>query len=81
MYDDLEWTTSMVTAMADSFDIDAIRLDHRTSLAICEGIGERLRDMLKPNATPLPQHLQELMNRLKEIEDAPSITPDVRASR
>lgn len=70
----------MVTAMADSFDIDAIQLDHRTSMAVCEGIGERLRDMLNPNATPLPQRLQELMNRLKEIEDAPSIVPETRGS-
>ncbi|CAM5410481.1 putative protein OS=Afipia felis OX=1035 GN=BN961_01664 PE=4 SV=1 [Afipia felis] len=52
-----------------------IEIDHRTSLAVCEGIGERLRDQLKP-VTALPRHLEDLMNRLREIEDAPSIVPE-----
>jgi hypothetical protein len=52
-----------------------IEIDHRTSLAVCEGIGERLRDQFKPVAA-LPRHLQELMDRLREIEDAPSIVPE-----
>lgn len=51
-----------------------IEIDHRTSRAVCEGIGERLRDLMTPT-TPLPRRLEELMNRLREIEDAPSITP------
>jgi hypothetical protein len=51
-----------------------VEIDHRTSLAVCEGIGERLRDLMTP-ATPLPHRLEELMNRLREIEDAPSIAP------
>jgi len=57
-----------------------VEIDHRTSLAVCEGIGERLRDQMKP-ATALPHHLQELMNRLREIEDAPSIIPDAGMAR
>lgn len=50
-----------------------VEIDHRTSVAVCDGIGERLRDLLKP--APLPHHLQDLMNRLRDIEDAPSIAP------
>lgn len=57
-----------------------IEIDHRTSRAVCEGIGERLRDQMKPAAT-LPHHLQELMNRFREIEDAPSIIPDAGMAR
>lgn len=53
---------------------DSVEIDHRTSVAVCDGIGERLRDLLKP-AAPLPHHLQDLMNRLRDIEDAPSIAP------
>jgi len=52
----------------------SVEIDHRTSLAVCDGIGERLRDQMQP-AAELPRHLQELMNRLREIEDAPSIIP------
>jgi hypothetical protein len=51
-----------------------VEIDHRTSLAVCDGIGERLRDLMTPT-TPLPRRLEELMNRLREVEDAPSITP------
>jgi len=51
-----------------------VEIDHRTSLAVCDGIGERLRDLMTPT-TPLPHRLEELMNRLREIEDAPSIAP------
>jgi len=51
-----------------------VEIDHRTSLAVCDGIGERLRDLMKPT-TQLPHRLEELMNRLREVEDAPSITP------
>ena len=51
-----------------------VAIDHRTSLAVCDGIGERLRDLMTPT-TPLPHHLQDLMNRLRDIEDAPSIAP------
>jgi len=58
----------------------SVEIDHRTSLAVCEGIGERLRDQMKPAAT-LPHHLQELMNRFREVEDAPSIIPDASMAR
>jgi len=49
-----------------------IALDGRTSRAVRDGIGERLREMMAPT-TPLPPRLQDLMSRLRDIDDAPSI--------
>lgn len=51
-----------------------VEIDHRTSLAVCDGVGERLRDLMTAT-TPLPHRLEELMSRLREIEDAPSMPP------
>ena len=70
--------TTMVSIMANLSAKPSrngnVEIDHRTSLAVCDGIGERLRDLMKPT-TQLPHRLEELMNRLQEVEDAPSITP------
>lgn len=70
--------TTMVSIMANlsakPSRNGSVEIDHRTSLAVCDGIGERLRDLMKPT-TQLPHRLEELMNRLREVEDAPSITP------
>ena len=75
---------AMVSVMANlsakSSPHGGIEIDHRTSRAVCEGIGERLREQMKPTAA-LPHHLQELMNRFREIEDAPSIIPDAGRAR
>lgn len=54
---------------------DIQQMDHRTSLAVCSGIGERLRDIMKPGAGHLSPRLQRLMEQLRQIEDAPSIVP------
>ncbi|MBN8969601.1 MAG: hypothetical protein J0G95_14250 [Rhizobiales bacterium] len=67
----------MVTAMSDPRYGDAPQMDHSTSLAVCNGIGERLRDIMKPGAGHLPPRLQELMDQLQHIEDAPSIVPQL----
>ena len=52
-------------------------MDRRTSTAVCDGIGERLRDVLKPSITELPPRLQELLQRLEQCDtaDSPSIVP------
>lgn len=71
-----------VTAMANSSDKHpVIDLDHRTCAAVCDGVGERLKDMLKPTvASPLPDYLQKLVDRFKEIDDTPPIVPAQRRS-
>jgi hypothetical protein len=52
-------------------------LDHSHCRAICDEIGERLRLALKPNAAQIPPRLQALMERLAQLDDAPSIVPDI----
>ena len=71
----------MVT-MPNRINADTLPMDHRTSAAVCDGIGERLRDIMKPAPTDLPPRLQELMERLRQIDaaDAPSIVPTLDAA-
>ena len=64
----------MVTDMV-KFESNATLLDHSTSLAVCNGIGERLRDVMRPGAGHLPPRLQQLMEELQQIDDSPSIVP------
>jgi hypothetical protein len=54
-----------------------IRIDHIHSRAICDEIGERLRETLRREALELPPHLQLLVDRLAELDggSAPSIVP------
>ncbi|MBN9598695.1 MAG: hypothetical protein J0G28_03330 [Afipia sp.] len=67
----------MVTTMSDPRFGDGPQMDHFTSIAVCNGIGERLRDIMKPGAGHLPPRLQDLMDQLQRIEDAPSIVPQL----
>jgi hypothetical protein len=64
--------------MPNRINADPLPMDHRTSAAVCDGIGERLRDILKPSTTELPPRLQELMERLRKTDeaDAPPLVPD-----
>jgi hypothetical protein len=52
-----------------------IRIDHVHSRAICDEIGERLREALRRESVELPPRLQLLVARLAELdgEVAPSI--------
>lgn len=63
--------------MPNRINADTLPMDHWTSAAVCNGIGERLRDVLKPSDAELPPRLRELMEQLKTIDeaDAPSIVP------
>jgi len=56
---------------------EALALDHVHCRAICEEIGERLRQVLKPEALEIPQRLLALLDRLAELEQAPSIVPSM----
>lgn len=68
--------------MPNRINADTLPMDHRTSAAVCDGIGERLRDVLKPSMTELPPRLQELMERLHQLDvaDSPSIAPTFEAT-
>jgi hypothetical protein len=54
-------------------------MDQLHSRAICDEIGERLRQILPPEAGPLPSRLQYLLDRLFdcEAELSPSIAPSL----
>ena len=56
---------------------EALALDHVHCRAICDEIGERLRQVLKPEALDIPQRLLALLDRLAELEQAPSIVPSM----
>ena len=57
-----------------------VQLDHHHAHAICQGIGERLRDSLNKTSEAAPQILHDLFARLPELdrERAPSIVPSSR---
>jgi len=52
-------------------------LDHTHCRAICEEIGDRLREVLDRNTSRTPPNLQRLIDRLADLEreSAPSIVP------
>lgn len=54
-----------------------LALDHAHCRAICDEIGERLGQVLKPEALEIPQRLLALLERLAESEQAPSIVPSM----
>jgi hypothetical protein len=56
---------------------EALALDHTHCCAICEEIGERLRQVLKPESLEIPQRLLALLDRLSELDEAPSIVPSI----
>jgi hypothetical protein len=54
-----------------------IQIDHLHSRAICDEIGERLRQAIRQESVGLPPQLQLLVDRLAELDGAaaPSIVP------
>jgi len=43
------------------------QMDRRTSRSICDAVGERLQQSLRPEPR-LPTHLEQLLNELKQRE-------------
>ena len=58
-------------------DAAGLALDGTHSRAICDEIGERLRDALSREVSEIPSYLCQLIDRLAELErvPAPSIVP------
>jgi hypothetical protein len=44
--------------------------DVRTSRSICDAVGERLQESLRPHALSPSPHLQHLVEQLRQQEDA-----------
>ena len=52
----------MNSRIAENFE----QIDRKTSRSICDGIGERLRQALRPDTLRPSSHLQRLMDELRE---------------
>ncbi|CAN5518287.1 hypothetical protein BH10PSE11_BH10PSE11_27820 [soil metagenome] len=65
--------------MPNRIDARDVHLDHIHSEAVCQAIGERLRDALKRESSDMPQRLRALIARLPELdgEQAPSLVPEM----
>ena len=44
-------------------------LDHKSSRAICEAVGERLQHVLSPESTRTSSHLQHLVDELQRRDE------------
>jgi hypothetical protein len=62
--------------MAGRKDI-ALAIDETHCRAICDEIGDRLRDILKREVSEIPQRLLVLLDKLAQLEHAPSIVPSI----
>jgi len=51
--------------MAGLFANDSEQIDRRTSRSICDAVGERLEQSLRPDPR-LPTHLEQLMDELRK---------------
>ena len=56
--------------MAGLLANDSEQMDRRTSRSICDAVGERLQQSLRPE-TRLPTHLEQLLNELERRERDP----------
>jgi len=45
--------------------MESQQIDRDTSRSICDAVGERLQQDLRPEASPLSPHLQHLMEELR----------------
>jgi hypothetical protein len=45
------------------------QIDRRTSRSICDAVGERLQQELRPDSSHLSSHLQHLMDELRRRDN------------
>jgi hypothetical protein len=50
----------------DSHTDDSEQIDRKTSQSICNAVGERLQQQLRPVESELPSHLAHLMDELRK---------------
>jgi hypothetical protein len=56
--------------MAGPLANNSEQIDRRTSRSICDAVGERLQQSLRPE-TRLPTHLEQLLNELERRDREP----------
>jgi hypothetical protein len=52
----------------DRINESSEQIDRTTSRSICRGVGERLRQDLRPENSELPTHLRHLMDELQRLD-------------
>jgi hypothetical protein len=55
-------------AMNSRINSDLEQIDHRTSRSICDAVGERLQQSMRPE-TELSPHLQRLVDELRRRDN------------
>lgn len=53
---------------------DGEPIDRATSRSICDAVGERLQQSLRPEPSRLSSHLQQLLDELRRRDEAGSCT-------
>jgi hypothetical protein len=48
---------------------NSAQIDHRTSRAICDAVGERLQQDLRPESSRLSSHLEHLLDELRRRDN------------
>ena len=56
----------MKSPYADDFE----PLDHKSSRSICDAVGERLQQILRPDTTDMSPHLRDLVDELRRRDEA-----------
>jgi hypothetical protein len=56
-------------AMDNQINSQQEQIDRKTLRSICDGVGERLQQSMRPEPT-LPTHLQHLMDELRRRDDS-----------
>ena len=51
---------------------DSEPIDRDTSRSICDAVGERLQQSLRPEPSPLSSHLQHLLDELRRRDESGS---------
>jgi hypothetical protein len=64
--DDQGTEAAMKSAHANQ-DIES--LDHKSSRSICEAVGERLQQTLRPDSTRISSYLQHLIDELRKRDE------------
>jgi hypothetical protein len=55
----------MKSPNADDFEA----LDHKSSRSICDAVGERLQQILRPDSTDMSSHLRDLVDELRRRDE------------
>lgn len=65
----LKWTQNAELAMNSLVNDDNDGIDRKTSRSICDAVGERLQQSLRPETSGLSSHLQHLMDELRRRDE------------